>query len=239
MISRSEPLIGLEGLKNIKESTIVIVGVGGLGSQTGLLLSRMRPKKLILVDNDIVEEHNLERQLLYLPSEIGQLKAELSAKKLKEFCDVNYFCETLTKENISRIITKDVSLVMDCVDNTTTRLLINDYCKERNIPWVHASVVQDIGMIAFFENKKSSENNYDEERFSCYRCFNEEKQGKKVHEIGVLSSAVSTIASIAVKVAIDFLAKKEVLNEILRINVSDYSIRKLTCKKNVCCKKKE
>jgi molybdopterin-synthase adenylyltransferase len=226
--SRSKPILKKKGLEKIKKSTIVIIGVGGLGSFTSILLSRMNPKKLILIDNDIVQETNLERQIIYSKKEIGLKKVTCAKQKLSEFCEIEAIEEKLTKENISKLIPKKTTLLMDCVDNNQTRIVINEYCKKNNIPWIHASVIEEIGQVALI--------NKQEEYFSCFECFNQHKEGKKAIEIGVLNSAVGAISSIATNLAINYLVNKDITKKIIRINLTNMRIQQLNCKKGSCCK---
>ncbi len=217
-MSRSEIIIGKEGIHN---KTIAIIGVGGLGSTTAELLARMNPKKLILVDFDKVEEINLERQTLYNKNDIGKSKVLCAEKKLKQFCNIEIKNEKITKENISF---NNIDLLIDCTDNVEARFAINKYCKENKIPWIYSAAIQKIGSIYFVHPDGP-----------CFKCFNENKQGKKCAEVGILNSTVSTIASLTVNMAIEYLTSGEYPRELLRINLDNYSIIKLKVTKRKNC----
>jgi adenylyltransferase/sulfurtransferase len=216
--SRSEIIIGKEGIKN---KVIVIVGVGGLGSITAELLARMHPKKLILVDFDKVEDINLERQILYDKKDIGKSKVICAKEKLQQFCDIEIRDNKLNKENIDF---QDIDLLIDCTDNTDVRFIINEYCKKSKIPWIYSAAIQQIGSVFFIHPKGP-----------CYECFNKNKQGKKCAEVGILNSTVSIIASLAVNIATEYLIFNTYPKELFRFNLKTYSFDKIKVNKNLSC----
>ncbi len=216
---RSEIILGE---KDIKEKTIAIVGVGGLGSITAELLARMQPKKLILIDFDKIEEINLERQILYDKKDIGKSKVICAKEKLEQFCDIEIKNGKLTKENIDF---QNIDLLIDCTDNVAIRLVINEYCRRNKIPWIYSAAVQQIGSV-FFVSPEGP----------CYECFNQDKQGKKCSEVGVLNSTVSIVASLVVNIAIEYLIFNIYPKELFRLNLKNYSFDKILVNKNPSCK---
>jgi molybdopterin-synthase adenylyltransferase len=231
IISRSEGVIGKDGLDKIHNSKIAIVGTGGLGSYVCTLLARMQPKEMIIIDFDVVDESNLERQTLFEFKDINKNKVKCAKSKLSNFCKITAHNARIDKNNISKLIPKDVDLVMDCVDNTIARLAINEFCKNNKINWIHAGVVQQTGILAFINNSDNSKEN----TTGCFKCFNQEKQGKKALEIGVLNSVVAVIGSMSTNIAINYLANGNYPKELIRVNLSNYSILKLKYKKGNCC----
>jgi adenylyltransferase/sulfurtransferase len=219
MKSRSEIIIGEKG---IKDKTIAIVGVGGLGSTTANLLARMNPKKLILIDFDKVEDINLERQTLYDKKDIGKSKAVCAKEKLAQFCNIEIRNEKLSKDNINF---QDIDLLIDCTDNVDARLVINEYCKKNKIPWVFSAAITRLGSI-FFVHPEGP----------CYNCFNQDKQGKKCVDVGILNSVVSLVASLTVNIAIEYLVFNTYPKELFRINLETYSFDKIIVNKNQDCK---
>lgn len=230
IVSRSEAVLGKEGLKKIKNSKIAIIGTGGLGSYVCTLLARMQPKEIIIIDFDVVEESNLERQALFDFKNVNKIKVKCAKSRLSNFCKITAYNQRINKDNISKLIPKDIDLIMDCVDNTDARITINSFCKKNKINWIHAAVVQQVGIIAFIDNSKNKSS-------GCFECFNQEKQGKKALEIGVLNSAVAVIGSMSANIAINYLSKGIYPKEIIRVNLNDYSILKLKYKKGNCCSK--
>lgn len=233
IVSRSEAVIGKKGLIKIRNSKIALIGTGGLGSYVAPLIARMQPKELIIIDFDKVEESNLERQTMFSISDIGKTKVECAKNKICDFCKVISYDAKISNENISRLIPKDVSLIIDCVDNTDARLVINKFCKNNKIDWIHAGVVKQTGILAFLNNTDNSEEN----TTGCFECFNQDKQGKKAAEIGVLNSSVGVIGSMCANIAINYLANHKYPKKLIRVNLEDYSIIKLDYKKCKNCSK--
>ncbi len=223
MKSRSEIIIGEKG---IKDKTIAIVGVGGLGSTTAQLLARMGPKKLILIDFDKVEDVNLERQILYDKKDINKAKVVCAKEKLQQFCDIEIENKKLTKENINF---HNIDLLIDCTDNIEVRKVINEYCRTNKLPWIYSAAVQQIGAIFFIHPEGP-----------CYECFNSDKKGEKCADVGVLNSTVSMVASLTVNIAIEYLVFNIYPKELFRLNLKNYSLSKIKVNKNpncIICKK--
>jgi len=116
--------------------------------------------------------------------------------------------------------------VIDCTDNAPTRLIMNDYCKKKNINWIYSGAVGSIGAIYFIDNKDNG---------PCYRCVNQEKSGETSCEIGVLNSIVVMVASMTVNIAVNHLANEKIEDKLLRINFSDNTLMKINVKKNLKC----
>jgi len=208
---RSQKLLGKK-YEHLKGKVIALVGIGGTGCTVAQLLSKY-PVKLILIDRDIVEKDNLERQILFSEADVGKPKV-LAAKVdgEKRFVD-------LSRETIDF---QGVDLVIDCTDNTDTRLLINDYCKKHNIPWLYTGAVGKQGALFLTVGQP------------CFACFNQEKFGATCAEVGVLNSTVSLVGSLAVAWAIDFLTYRT-LTGLLRVNTSTYEMELLSIKSDPHC----
>ena len=146
------PEIGETGQQKLKQCSIVVIGAGGLGSPALLYLASAGIGEITIVDGDIVEASNLHRQILYTESDIGTKKAETAAKKLKEInsqIKINFISEFLNKDNAKEII-QNHDILIDGSDNIPTRYILDDYCKDIGIPWVHASIHRFEGQIACF-----------------------------------------------------------------------------------------
>jgi adenylyltransferase/sulfurtransferase len=208
--------------EKLKQKKVVIIGIGGLGCTVSNLLARMKVN-LILIDDDIVDDTNLERQTLFEIKDLLKPKSLVAKEKLEQFTRINSVNERLTYENIGKIIMKDIDLVIDCTDNIETRLLINKYCHDNNIPWIYTGAVGNIGIIYFIDKDRP-----------CYECINKNKQGDTSCEIGVLNTIVTSVASIATHCAIEFLVNKKIENDIIRI--SGYEITKIKTKRDPKCK---
>jgi|WetSurMetagenome_2_1015567.scaffolds.fasta_scaffold26571_6 molybdopterin/thiamine biosynthesis adenylyltransferase len=140
-ISISE--IGLEGQKKIEKAKVLLIGVGGLGSSAAYYLAASGIGRIGIVDDDIVQETNLNRQILHNPDNIGKMKVASAKETLVKFnnvIDILIYPKRLEtcKEIIDVII--DYDIVIDCTDNFSTRVSINDACIKANKPWVYGAV---------------------------------------------------------------------------------------------------
>lgn len=146
------PEIGEEGQRRLKASTVLIVGLGGLGSVVATYLTGAGVGSLVLADNDVVSLSNLQRQVLYAEREIGQQKALCAQRRLAaQSSDVSFNVVTdgLTDENAERLIV-GADVVVDCTDNFATRYLIDDTCAALGKPWVYGSLSAFGGQVAVF-----------------------------------------------------------------------------------------
>ena len=214
--------------EKLKDKKILIVGVGGLGCTVANLLARVGIK-LIVVDNDIVDDTNLERQILYDKNDLLKSKVSCVKEKLSQFTEIRTVEEELTEKNIQKILSKSekIDLVMDCTDNIKTRILINRYCNKNKINWIYSGAVSNIGAIYFVDNKNNG---------PCYECLQQNKDGETSCEIGVLNSIVVMIASMTANITINYLVNGKVEDKLLRINFNDNTLMKITVKKNTNCK---
>ena len=122
------PEVGLEGQRKLKNSSALIVGTGGLGSPVSLYLAAAGVGRIGLVDYDVVDSSNLQRQIIHGTSTIGKLKVESAKAKLLDLnpdIQVDVYNEPYTSENAMRIA-KDYDIILDGTDNFPTRYLTND-----------------------------------------------------------------------------------------------------------------
>ena len=157
-ISLSE--VGLSGQRKLKESSILCIGCGGLGSPVLLYLACAGVGTIGIVDCDYVEDSNLQRQIIYGTSQIGKLKVDSARERINEinpFCQINTYNTLLTNENALDII-KQYDLVCDCTDNFPSRYLINDACYLLGKPSIYGAVAKFEGQVSVFNLDKSSPN---------------------------------------------------------------------------------
>lgn len=134
--SRSELLIGKESLDILKDSKIVVFGIGGVGSFTVEALARGAVGKLVLIDDDAICLTNINRQIHATFKTLGKSKVETMKERVLE---INPKCEVIThevfvtKDNIGDIITDDVNYVVDAIDTVSSKIALIEFCKERNI----------------------------------------------------------------------------------------------------------
>jgi tRNA A37 threonylcarbamoyladenosine dehydratase len=135
-LSRTELLIGKEALDKLKESKVVVLGIGGVGSYTVEALARAGVGKLVLVDDDTVCLTNINRQIIATFKTIGKPKVEVMRDRVLEInpnCQVVIHQTFVTEENIGEIISDDVDYVVDAIDTVSSKIALVVYCKSKNI----------------------------------------------------------------------------------------------------------
>ncbi|KAI1297303.1 Adenylyltransferase and sulfurtransferase MOCS3 [Halotydeus destructor] len=158
------PEIGVEGQKRIKNSSILIVGGGGLGCPASLYLTAAGFGRIGIVDDDVVETSNLHRQVLHNEERVGMAKVDSAAKTLEPLnynVQIEPIKSRLTRENAIEIINK-YDIVLDATDNAATRYLLSDVCVLTKKPLVSGAALRFEGQLTVY--------NYDETS-PCYRCL--------------------------------------------------------------------
>ncbi len=146
--SRQRKLVNQEKLRN---SSVLVVGVGGLGGFSSLYLTLAGIGKLVILDHDAVEESNLNRQVLYREEDIGKKKVHIAARRLKE---INPDVEIIPIEGkIEDVkISPQIDILVDGLDNIEARFAAENFALSRNIPYVFGAVEGFMGMITFIDN---------------------------------------------------------------------------------------
>jgi molybdopterin/thiamine biosynthesis adenylyltransferase len=155
--------VGERGQKQLLRSRVLLIGAGGLGSPAGLYLAAAGVGTLGLVDSDVVDLSNLQRQVLHRTPDVGRPKVESARDTIQALnpdVTVVPYNERLAVDNIERIV-KDYDLVVDGSDNFATRYLVNDACYLAGKPNVHGSIFQFEGMVTVLAPGRGP----------CYRCL--------------------------------------------------------------------
>jgi len=161
---RYQKLIGLEemgvrGQLALKNASALVVGAGGLGSGVLPLLCAAGIGHVGLVEHDVVENSNLQRQTLYKPGDQNKHKSELAAgylQSLNPHIKLSAFDQPMNQDNAGTL-TGDFDVVVDCTDNFETRLLINDTCARLNKPLVYGSVSDYEGQVMVLHHKRKAD----------------------------------------------------------------------------------
>lgn len=146
------PEFGPDGQQRLRSASVLIVGVGGLGSPTATYLAAAGVGRLGLADPDVVSITNLQRQILYGEAEVGLPKTERAAERLRSLnseVDIRLHPEELTPANADALVAQ-YDLVVDCCDNYATRYLIDDVCARSGRTWVYGSIGPFKGQVAVF-----------------------------------------------------------------------------------------
>lgn len=150
--------IGDRGQEKLLNTSIAIVGCGGLGSIAAPYLAGAGVGHLILIDGDIPDVSNLHRQVFFSEEVTKKSKATLLAehiKKLNSDIQVTVFDQMITKSNISSLLT-DTDIVLECTDNIQAKYLVNDYCHINRIPVSYGAIYKYDGYVSFLENRDSN-----------------------------------------------------------------------------------
>ncbi|HEX9599819.1 MAG TPA: molybdopterin-synthase adenylyltransferase MoeB [Gaiellaceae bacterium] len=158
------PEVGEEGQLKLLDSKVLLIGAGGLGSPASLYLAAAGVGRIGIVDADVVDESNLQRQIVHSTESLGEPKVE-SAKRAVEALnpdvEVVPYKERLTSENIERILADGWDVIVDGADNFPTRYLVNDASVWHKIPVVHGSIYRFEGQVTVFKPYEGP----------CYRCL--------------------------------------------------------------------
>ena len=198
------PEIGESGQKRLLESRVLCLGAGGLGSPAALYLAAAGVGTIGLVDNDVVDMSNLQRQVLHGEDRVGKPKvdsAEQTLKNLNPDVEIIKFRERLNSGNIDRIFDQKWDVVVDGLDNFPTRYLVNDASVWKNVPVVHGSIFRFDGQVTTFWPGKGP----------CYRCLYPEPPPAELAPscaeagvLGVLPGIIGTVqATEAIKIVLE------------------------------------
>jgi molybdopterin/thiamine biosynthesis adenylyltransferase/rhodanese-related sulfurtransferase len=158
------PEIGEAGQLRLLDSKILLIGAGGLGSPASLYLAAAGVGHLGIIDADIVDESNLQRQIAHSLNTLGTPKVDSARRAIEALnpdVEVTTYRERLTSENIDRILDDGWDIIVDGADNFPTRYLVNDASVWRGIPVVHGSIYRFEGQVTVFKPYEGP----------CYRCL--------------------------------------------------------------------
>ena len=144
--------IGVEGQEKMKQANVLVVGAGGLGSPVLLYLTAAGIGHIGIIDNDLVSESHLQRQILYDSTCVDMPKAAIAEQKLEKlnpFCRFTLYEARLVAENASEIISH-YDIVVDATDNLATRYLIDEVCNIQKKPMVYGSICEFSGQLSVF-----------------------------------------------------------------------------------------
>jgi sulfur-carrier protein adenylyltransferase/sulfurtransferase len=158
------PEVGLAGQRRLLESSVLVVGAGGLGSPALLYLAAAGIGRLGFVDDDVVDASNLQRQVLHSTAALGEAKIDSAARRIRELNpDVEPvgYRERLTAETVDRVLGDGWDVIVDGADNFPTRYLVNDASVWHGVPVVHGSIYRFEGQMTVFTPGGGP----------CYRCL--------------------------------------------------------------------
>ncbi len=227
------PEVGEDGQAKLLQAKVLMVGAGGLGSPAAYYLAAAGVGTLGIIDNDVVDISNLQRQILHANDRVGMPKVE-SAKKTFEGLNPDVkvipYQAKLTSDNIMEIL-KDYDLVVDGCDNFPTRYLVNDACVLTGKPNVHGSIFQFEGQATVFYPGKGP----------CYRCLYPEpppaEMAPSCAEAGVLGVLPGLIGVIEALEAVKLILGKgdSLVGRLLHFNTLTMEINTLKLRRDPNC----
>ena len=220
----------LEAQIRLKNSHAIIVGMGGLGCPVAQVLVRAGIGSVDIIDHDVVDVSNLQRQILYTTSDVGRSKA-LAAKdalqKQNEWVNITAITDKITQANAAQFI-QTADLVIDCTDNFLIRDVLNRTCHHHKIALLSTSAIAQTGQIALYTTATA-----------CYQCVFGEEAGDEMScaTSGVLASTVSVIGALASQAALSFLGKdvNPIANKLLIWQGERFHLKKLTICRDAHC----
>jgi len=227
------PEVGVDGQEKLVNSSVLCIGAGGLGSPLALYLAAAGVGHLGILDFDVVDFSNLQRQIIHSEETIGELKVESAKKallKLNSDIKVTTYNEMLTSENAMEII-KDYDIIVDGTDNFATRYLVNDSCVLLGKPNVYGSIFRFEGQVSVFDAKKGP----------CYRCLYPEPPPPGLVPscaeggvLGILPGIIGTLqAAEAVKLIIE--QGNPLIGRLLFLDVLEMQPREMKLRKDPNC----
>jgi adenylyltransferase/sulfurtransferase len=228
------PEVGLEGQKKLKQSSVLIIGTGGLGSPVSMYLAAAGVGHIGLVDYDVVDYSNLQRQVIHGSSTLGVLKVESARQRLRDInpdIKITTYNEIFTSANAMQIA-KEYDLLIDGTDNFPTRYLTNDVCVMLGIPNVYGSIYRFDGQVSVFDAKDGP----------CYRCIFPEPPPPGLvpscAEGGVLGVLPGTVGTLQATEAIKLLLGigSTLKGKMLLYNALDMSFDFINLRKNPNCR---
>ncbi len=161
------PEVGIAGQRRLQQARVLLVGAGGLGSPAGFYLTAAGIGRLRIVDDDVVDRSNLQRQILHVEARVGQPKVEsasLALSALNPGVAIEAVNERVSADNIERLL-QDVDVVIDGSDNFPARYLLNDACVKLGKPLVYGAVQRFEGQVSVFDAGRHRGD------CPCYRCL--------------------------------------------------------------------
>lgn len=228
------PEVGMEGQRKLKAASVLIVGTGGLGSPVALYLAAAGIGRIGLVDYDVVDSSNLQRQIIHGSERVGQLKVESARQRLADlnpFIQIDLFNEVFSSQN-ARQIAAPYDILVDGSDNFPTRYLLNDLAVLTGKPYVYGSIFRFEGQVSVFDARKGA----------CYRClFPEPPPPGMVPScaeggvFGVLPGTVGTLqAAEVIKLALGI--GEPLIDKLLLYDALDVTMQTVHLRKNPRCR---
>lgn len=221
-----------DGQERLKESSILIIGAGGLGCASSQYLAAAGLGKITLVDDDIVELSNLQRQVLHCDETIGEKKvisAKIALNRINPYCQIDTLDKRLSDDELRTLIANH-DLVLDGTDNVDTRNQLNRLCFESKTPLVSGAAIRMEGQVSVYTYQDNE---------PCYQCLSSlfGQQALTCVEAGVMSPVVGIIGATQALEAIKVLANygQPLISKLLMLDALSMSWREMKLMKQASC----
>ncbi|MCX8173975.1 MAG: ThiF family adenylyltransferase [Thermoplasmata archaeon] len=221
--------IGRNGQAKIGRAKAAVVGAGALGNACANLLARAGFGKIRVIDRDVVEITNLQRQILYTERDVGRAKAEVLAthlRKINREIEVEGITADFNSSNGEELL-EEMDVVLDCTDNLVTRFLINDICVKHEIPWIYAGVLATSGMTYNVLPHGP-----------CFRCVFPELPKTPLptcETAGILNTVPVLFGTIQVTEAIKIVLGREPRKTLAFIDLWNFEVQEIVVSQNPAC----
>lgn len=218
--------LGKKGQQILSKKYVVIIGGGGLGSNSANILTRMGVGKIDIIDYDVLDITNIHRMSIFDEEDLGKLKCKVLEEKLQRVnsnVKVRGINKRIDKENIESMV-KSADLILDGTDNLETRFLINETSVKKDIPWIYTGVNGTVGMVMGIVPKKTP----------CLNCLSQGIANEVNEETPVLGNLPVTMASIQCIEGLKVLLKQQ-LSGLIIYDIWRQSFEILNIKRNPKC----
>ena len=227
------PKFDIAGQLALKNAHVLVIGMGGLGSPAALYLAAAGVGQLSIIDHDMVEVSNLQRQVIHGEASLGLHKVESAKQRLQDvnpLVQIRALAQRIEGEALSELI-RQVDLVLDCTDNFTTRFDVNRYCVQHKKPLISAAAIRMEGQISVYDSRQTES--------PCYQCLYPEgdEAALSCSESGVMSPLVGILGSMQAMEAIKVLSGlgEPLVGKLLILDAMSMQWRSLKLKKDPAC----
>ena len=223
--------IGKSGQEKLARAKIAIVGMGGLGSVIAMILARAGIGYLRLIDRDIAEPNNLQRQVLFDESDVGATKVFASKNRLNAInsgIKIDAICGDLNEKNVRKLLS-GVDVILDGTDNMEARMIINEFAAKNKVSFIYGAAVQDKGMALVVLPGKTA----------CIKCIFQRVSALEMDcgRLGVIPTATGLIATIEANEALKIICGfgKTLSGKLFYADLSENRFDVLDVKRNAKC----
>ncbi|NYZ74820.1 HesA/MoeB/ThiF family protein [Candidatus Micrarchaeota archaeon] len=201
--SRQVIALGREAQRRLARAKFALVGVGGIGSYSALLLAQAGAGEIRLIDRDVVEESNLPRQCLFGEESVGKPKAVAAGRVLSKVKGAGTRVLPVFEQfshGAAEKLLRGVDVVLDCSDNYGARIALNEFCWRKRVPWVYAGAVGFRAMVSAVVPPRTP-------CFACWTVLENRVEAESCVGRGVFNTTVSQASCVQVQAAVDLVCR--------------------------------